>query len=326
MVNNQKEQIRLISQKILHKLAKAIQREDTPKIFLISRELKIYPSADVVFSFLHSFRIIFAALMGSIMGEEINMAELEVKSQVTMVAAADFHNASVRLDVRGITQMWLMAAEMQNDPRKALTDDRSPYYHAVVVASQEVDGMRYDKLKAVCVTFIMPSKELKNASGIKCLEWADVDTGEFIENSDRRYFLYVPNILKNETIKSKNPTLYMFARFYAVQTQEDADEFLKEYSNDPIARRLIHMHNVLYEEKINIPVLNGIPYFDRRALLEAKEQAEQKALLAEQKLLQAEQMAEQKFSQAERIIKNEAPELYEKLIQLWQREVSHQNE
>ena len=282
---------RNISKRILEKLAIAAQRTDTPTEFRIDKEMRIYPSADVFYSFIHSDKVIFAEQMSSIMNEKINTADLEVKSQVIMAAAADFNETTVRLDVRGTNPNWLMASEMQNDPRKSLTDDRSPYYHAVLMASQEVDNMQYDKLKTVCITFIMPTKELKDSDGIRHLEWADVNTGKFIENSDRRYFLYVPNILKNEKIKSNNSKLYMFARFYEILTQEQANAFLKNYQNDPIARRMIHMSNVLYEEKVNVQEINTIPYYDRRVFVEEIAKLEEKNRKNKQKIRKIERHA-----------------------------------
>ena len=270
-------------------MAVAALKTEAPKAFYVLRESRIYPSADVVFSFLFSDKVVFAELMSSIMGEKIDANELYVKSQVTMAAAEDFNEVTVRLDVRGINKKWLMAAEMQNDFRKALTDDRSPYYHAVLMASQEVENMRYDKLKTVCITFILPTKELIDSDGIRHLEWADVKTGQFIENSDRRYFLYIPNILKNEDIRATNPILFMFARFFEVFTQEQANKFLVDYKNEPLARRLIHMSNVLYQEKSNVREMYTIPYYDRKAFIEEIAALEQIVLQTEQERLRAEQ-------------------------------------
>ena len=302
---NEEKKLKLgkLSRSILEKLKAAAQRTEAPEKLLVHRELRIYPSADVMFSFIASDKVIFAELMGSIIEEEIDTEELEVESQVTMIAAEDFDKAKkIRLDVRGTNKKMLMATEMQNDPRKALADDRSPYYHAVLLASQIVEGMHYDRLKTVCVTFIMPTKELKDSSGIRQLEWADVKTGQFVENSDRRYFLYVPNILKNENIRIQNPTLYMFARFYEIFTQEQADAFLRDYRDEPIARRMIHMSNVLNEERTNIQEMYTIPYYDRKVLVEEIARLEQEAL-----------QSRQENAAILELLKSESPELYKKI-------------
>ena len=284
-----------LSRRILEKLREAAQRTDVPDKFLIDKELRIYPSADLVYSFTTSDKVVFAELMGSVMEEKMYTKGLKVKSQVTMAAAKEINikNANVRFDVLGENKYYLMATDMQNDTRKSLTDDRSPYYHAVILASQKVEKMRYDKLKTVCVTFIMPKKELKNSDGIRQLEWADVKTKEFIENSDRRYFLYIPTILKSERIRVENPTLYMFARFYEILTQEQADKFLNDYKDNPLARRLIHMSNVLYEERTNLDDLYTIPYYDRRVFIEALAEkneviAEKDEVIAENRIVLAE--------------------------------------
>jgi len=287
-----KEKWRNTTRHILGRLAIALQSTDIPTEFLISKEYYIYPSADVIFSYLNSDKVVFAALMSSTMNEVIETKDLEVKSQVTLAAAPDFNEKYIRLDLMGINKVWIMVAEMQNDYRLALTDHRSPYYHAVAMASQIVEGMQYDKLKTVCVTFIMPTKKLKDSSGIRHLEWADVATKEFIENSDRRYFLYLPNILQNEKIKAENPMLYMFARFYSILDQKQADAFLQDYKDDCIARRLIHMHNVLYEEKTNVQEMNTIPYYDRRILEHRALRAENEAVIAKNEAAIAKNEAE----------------------------------
>ena len=41
----------------------------------------------------------------------------------------------------------------------------------------------------------MPTKKQADTDGIQHLQWAYVKTGLLIEDSDRRYFIYEPNII-----------------------------------------------------------------------------------------------------------------------------------
>jgi len=301
-LKNKSDKLRKLARDTLKAVQAEAQRIDAPVEFPIHMpktkgEPRIYPSADVVFSFITADDVVFTALMESIMDEKVKLSA-KPTSQVTRTAWGG-HDNNIRLDVCGETQKWIMATEMQNDPRRALVEDRSPYYHAVLMAGQNVDDMRYDELKAVSVTFIMPTKTVANSIGVKHLEWADVTTGRFEENSDRRYFLYIPNLLDNEAIEESNPTLYMFARFYAILAQEQADAFLRDYKDNPIARRLIFMSNALFKRKMNVNALNNIPYFDRKALVAKIHKVQDEKIKAEAERVKAE--AERVNAEAERV-------------------------
>lgn len=91
--------------------------------------------------------------------------------------------------------------------------------------------------------------------------------------------VYVPAVLR-EGDGAKD--LYIFAQFFAISSQEEADKFAEGFSSVELGKELISMYNNALRDVNSLNFIENAPYFTGRLseaqLEEAKKKAEQKGL------------------------------------------------
>jgi hypothetical protein len=76
--------------------------------------------------------------------------------------------------------------------------------------------------------------------------------------------------------------LYVFSRFFAISSQDEADAYADEFKENDLARELIQMYNTSVENIQSLQAIENKPYFVQRLneaqLEEARAEAEAKGI------------------------------------------------
>jgi len=106
--------------------------------------------------------------------------------------------------------------------------------------------------------------------------------------------VYVPSVIK-ETAASEDNDLYLFARFFAVSSMEEAAAYAAAFETNDLGKELIRVYNSIVSNRQKLQTIENDPYFTQRlteaqlaeeraeaeARGEAKGRAEAADLLAE---------------------------------------------
>jgi len=130
--------------------------------------------------------------------------------------------------------------------------------------------MHYENLKPVNIAFILTSHEENQA--VRRIKLCDIETYKVYDDIFEITLVYVKKVLKTVDKKSK---LYIFARFFSISNQRDADNFVKEFEKEKLGKELILMYNKAVSNVNKLRKIEASPYFTER-LNEAQLEEERK--------------------------------------------------
>jgi len=236
-----------------------------------------YPSNDVVFSVLFGKKNMFCALVSAVTGDEV-VLDSEPHSQATL-REDDVLLNSIRFDTFAMAQnSKLYTADMQRSYKEARLERRTAYYACRAISTQEVKDMAYEDLNPVNISFILTDRDDKKP--VRKIKLCDIDTFEVYDDLIEITLVHIPAVIRNMDKKSN---LYLFARFFAISSQDDAVKFVNEFEISDLGKELIIMYNNAVADANNLARIETSPYFTGRLteaqLEEERKKAERKALI-----------------------------------------------
>jgi predicted transposase/invertase (TIGR01784 family) len=206
------------------------------------------------------------------------------------------YQASLREDdaqlnsIRFDTFAWalnnkLYTADMQRTYREARQERRTIYYACRAVSSQQVKNMAYEEVNPVNISFILTDHDEKQA--VRRVKLCDIETHEVYDDLLELTLVHIPAVLR---AGDSHKSLYIFARFFAVSSQDEADIFVKELGMSDLGKDLISVYNSVVSNANNLSTIEASPYFVGRlteAQLEEERQkaAQKRAIKAARKML-----------------------------------------
>jgi len=243
-----------------------------------------YPSNDVVFSVMFGKRQLFCALVSAVTGDKVDL-EGDPHSQATL-REDDVLLNSIRFDTFAMAlNNKLYTADMQRSYKEARLERRTAYYACRAISTQEVKDMAYEELNPVNISFILTDHREKQA--IRRIKLCDIDTFEMYDDLIEITLVHIPTVIKTADNTSN---LYIFARFFAISSQDDADKFANEFEATDLGKELVNMYNSVVANANNLQRIENSPYFTGRlteAQLEVERQKAErrKAIKAARKML-----------------------------------------
>jgi predicted transposase/invertase (TIGR01784 family) len=138
--------------------------------------------------------------------------------------------------------------------------------------------MAYEDLQPVNISFILT--EHKDKQAIRRIKLCDIETHEIYDGLIEITLVHIPTVVKSA---DKTSDLYMFARFFTISSQADADKFVEEFGATELGKGLIDMYNNATANSQNLNRVEASPYFTGRLteaqLEEERKKAERKALI-----------------------------------------------
>jgi len=155
------------------------------------------------------------------------------------------------------------------------------YYACRAISTQEVKDMAYEDLNPVNISFMLTDHNEKKA--VRRVKLCDTDTFEVYDDLIEITLVHIPVIIRNTDKKSN---LYLFARFFAISGQDDANKFVNEFETTELGKELIVIYNNAVANASNLQRIENSPYFIARLTEAQLEEERKKALLkAARKLL-----------------------------------------
>jgi len=189
---------------------------------------------------------------------------------------------SIRFDIFAMARdNKLYTADMQRSYREALLERRTAYYACRAISTQDVKDMAYEDLNPVNISFILTDHDDKKP--VRKIKLCDIDTFEVYDDLIEITLVHIPAVIRNT---DKGSNLYLFACFFSISSQDDADKFVYEFEMTDLGRELIIMYNNAVANANNLTKIETSPYFTGR-LTEAQLEEERKkaAVKAERKAL-----------------------------------------
>jgi len=169
---------------------------------------------------------------------------------------------SVRLDTIAKTRSAYLAADLQNNYRKALAINRAIFYGFRFSAFQPIPKpMRYDLLKPTIISFIV-NDDTKFENETIPIILANGKDGKKLSDLLDVHIIFTAGIIKNDD--RGNLDLYIFARFFEIRSQEQADKFDGEFGNTDLGGKLIMEYNQVTANPLVIEELGNLPYFTEK--------------------------------------------------------------
>ena len=233
------------------------------------------PSHDVVFAITFADKELFIRLCSAVYGQKITIVG-EPHSQA-VVRENDVLLNAIRFDVLGIADTeQIFTIDIQRRYAKGRQERRGAYYMCRAVSSQPVTDMKYEDLHPVHIAFILTDH--KNAPrGVRKVGLCYLDTGELYDDLIELVLVYVPTVIK-ETATSEGSDLYVFSRFFAVGSTEEAAAYAAEFETNDLAKELVHVYNSIVANHKDLQAIESSPYFTQRLneaqLAQARAEAE----------------------------------------------------
>ena len=190
------------------------------------------PRNDVVFSIMFGERDLFARLLKTVTGHELQSKD--VFSQANVKPENVEHNY-IRFDTYSReTDGTIYSLDMQKKKMKKLVRNRTVYYSCRCISSQTIRDGEYHKLNKVAVSFVMTS-----ASGSAPVEKVQLynQNHELYSDLITLYNVYIPTVL-NEQEKC-DPELVMLSEFFSIDDSLQMEGFMKKYAGNELAEMLI---------------------------------------------------------------------------------------
>ena len=159
---------------------------------------------------------------------------------------------------------------MQRSYKEARLERRTVYYACRAISTQEVKNMAYEDLNPVNISFILSGHD--DEMPIRNIKLCDIDTFEVYDDLIEITLVHIPAVIRSTDKKSN---LYMFARFFAISSQNDADKFVNEFGSTDLGKELIMAYNNAVANANNLVKIENTPYFTGR-LTEAQLEEERK--------------------------------------------------
>ena len=228
------------------------------------------PRNDIVFSIMFGDMELFSLLLKTVTGHTLNAKEIISQASVT---PDNVEHNYIRFDTFAKDENGtIYSIDLQNTYSETLIKNRTIYYACRAISSQTVEKGCYEKLNKVVVSFIMTSKKNKLP-----VEVITMQNQEHENYSDllTLHNIYTKSVNQSENI-GINSDLKIFSEFFSINTTEEMEKFMKNYSDTETGKRLIH----LYSKAIIKDDLNNIKereYFGMKIteqdINEAKNQA-----------------------------------------------------
>lgn len=207
------------------------------------------PAQDEVFSTVFSNRELFNELLNTVLRED-GKEPVEVyqpKCQYT-INRENTHNSSIKFDIFArYKKDKLYSMDMQGTFQAKRVRNRLTYQLCKSIDSEVVVDNMYEDLRHVCVTFIM-SKEDSDSNPVSCYQLCNNQSKEAYTDLLTIYEVYVLQVDK----LSDSSKLRMFLKFLAIETEEDAENFCKEFEKEPFADNLVQPYNSALIDKTSI--------------------------------------------------------------------------
>jgi hypothetical protein len=205
----------------------------------------------------------FIRLCSSVFGQTIAI-EGEPHSQAEMRENDALLNTN-RFDVLATAAETeqIFTIDMQRRYTKGRQERRGVYYVCRAVSTQEVKHMQYEKLRPVHISFILT--ETKDAAkGVRSVGLCYLDTGELYDDLIELVLVYVSAVIKEGADASKKNDLYVFSRFFAVSSPDEAAAYADEFEENDLAKELIRMYNASVANLKHLQAIEKSPYFTER--------------------------------------------------------------
>ena len=221
----------------------------------------------MVFSVLFGKENLFCSLVSAVTGDKIEL-DGELHSQATL-REDDVLLNTIRFDTFAKTKnKRFYTADMQRSFYEARLERRTTYYACRTISNQVVKDMVYEDLNPVNIAFILTSHGDNQA--IRRIKLCDIDTHEIFSDLIEITYVYIKVVLKNADKKSD---IYLFSNFFAISSQKEADNFVKEFERTKLGKELIEMYNKAVSNVNNLREIESSPYYTGR-LNEAQLEAE----------------------------------------------------
>ena len=221
------------------------------------------PRNDVVFAVLFGERDLFCKLISAVTGDEIDIIG-KPYTQATL-RERNVLLETIRFDIFAhATNSKLYTADMQRAYQKSRIARRTMFYACRAVSNQHVIDMAYEDLKPVNISFILTDHN--ELQPIRRVRTYYEDTKELFDDLLEITLVYVPAVIRE---CDKYSDLYIFARFFVIESQEDADQFVDELGHIELGKELIRMYNGAVADVQGLLDIEDSSYFKWR-LTEAK--------------------------------------------------------
>ena len=268
------------------------------------------PASDVVFSIMFGNSNMFIRLARAVTGEELELLNV-VRTQATL--REDAILASIRFDTyaeldkdKGIITLDIERSQY----KEARLKRRLVFYVSRAISTQDVVvKMGYEKIKPVNVVFVLTEQEYPYA--IQNVGLTDLRTHELYDDLMNITIVYVKNVIStyDEEQRAKNGNqndngyistdvnvsadMYTFARFFAISSQTEADQFSDELGTTELGKELISMYNAAVANTAYLEELSKSPYFVSR--LNEAQLAYEREVTAAEATLKAEQQTIERY-------------------------------
>ncbi|MDR0221242.1 MAG: Rpn family recombination-promoting nuclease/putative transposase [Lachnospiraceae bacterium] len=216
------------------------------------------PCHDVVFSVMFADKHLFCRLCSATVGEDIQIIG-EPHSQAAR-SEMDVELNNIVFDVFAeSTDHRYFTADMQRRYRPLRQERRHIYYACRAISTQPVLKMMYEKVKPVNILFVFIDNHLSQT--IRHIKLCDVETHEVFDDLLEMTLVHLPAVLRT---REPSDELYLFAKFFMIGSQEDADAFTDMYEVDETGRRLVSMYNTAVNNVANLQGIENAPYYAGR--------------------------------------------------------------
>jgi hypothetical protein len=257
------------------------KKGDSMGKFHLAKHKDLQTSSDLMFSAMFERQSLFEALVEAATGIRPQLTEKPLSQVAYQPPKFLSRNAearrvnerldTVRVDVQADGENGVFTADMQRRFSDKNIQNRSVFYACRAFSSQSVPGNRYEDLNPVHVTFIMSGKN--RAHPIERLTLVNETTGER-SGLLNMVNVFVPAVVEDPELGGKNHNLWVFSRFFAVKTQEQANQFETEFGDEPLGKELLMAYaNAVRERTRLLGVRHNNPYFTEKDVVEAQAQA-----------------------------------------------------
>ena len=229
------------------------------------------PSNDVVFGVMFGKRDLFCRLIQAVTGDKIELdgdphTQASMREDDVLLNEIKFDTFAAALNDK------FYSADMQRSYTKTRQERRTVYYACRAVSTQNVDDMAYEELTPVHISFILTSH--RDDRPIRHIQLCDTETHEVFDGLITLTQVYIPTVIKTY---DKNSDLYIFARFFKINSQKQADEFVKTFGAHGLGRELILVYNNAVAHAQELQKIENRPYFIGRLTEAELEVVRQKA-------------------------------------------------
>jgi len=228
------------------------------------------PCNDVIFSILFGQQDLFCKLISAVTGDTV-----EIAGKVHSQAAFREQNvllSTIQFDTFAVTRNNMFyTADMQRSFWKARLTRRTVFYACRAISTQSIKKMAYEDLQPVNISFILTDRDEQKQ--IRHIKLMDTESFEVYDDLMELTLVYVPAVLREGDPESD---LFVFARFFAVDSKEEADQFSIDHGSTGLGKELVLMYNQAVSDLNNLYAIENSPYFQGRLSEAEIEEAAQK--------------------------------------------------